>query len=709
MIKMNPKFKAKIRQDLKEVLDEVPLFYDESVEVETVKYVESLYKYTDPTLFNMIVSECIERNRGNIRLTKNLYMLNDTMYYFESDGTGYTIPRAEWETKLEHIKIGYAYDMAIINGAFRIGSDYCNILINRFIENKQDAYIYKNAVYNQFQRYLLVFYMEILLDDKFKSLDSILDDILNNLKEIKEVCDNTDKYELHLSEEDKEIIVKSALFVFVMYMISRDVSSNMILSIVPKYSGSRLFDEMHTMLERHTSAFNNSHNIIVYYTMEACKELLGDKFSNYFVDGIFGLADINNMGLSKDSIEKHHENVKNLANRSLSTIFKIHENETAKQKYIGGVIREATMQICGDAGNNILSDAINRGTFIQLISNKDYNHENGSGIDDILQSFNINRYNNYSETTRYFTDPVKLVEEKLAQCVAKTNSELLCVFKHNKWKLQYDKLVSEYYSKDISKVIKHTSILTKSFKNLTVFFPCGLSVSDDCTMELYDYFNMNILNPKEDEDEILFNRFMDYLNLDCEDKDEFKLIYNETYDLFYSGENKYAMITDEDGCLVCLLNINDFNGSFIIGPTARVYQGLNTRNNMNLPIDIELLKASLRVSGTNDRNIDCHFGKNFYRNDYNIEMMKFSLWYYVKELIHYLNEKKDDGDIELRLVEVEQVKNKKRKSTTFEIHERKSSWVRAHYRHYKSGVVTLVTAHARKGCNVNNSKLVLTL
>lgn len=64
---------------------------------------------------------------------------------------------------------------------------------------------------------------------------------------------------------------------------------------------------------------------------------------------------------------------------------------------------------------------------------------------------------------------------------------------------------------------------------------------------------------------------------------------------------------------------------------------------------------------------------------------------------NYLKSKESDGSIDFYFEESEEVVHQSTKRS--QIIHRRGSFVRGHYRHYKSGVVTLVRPHVRKGTN----------
>lgn len=74
------------------------------------------------------------------------------------------------------------------------------------------------------------------------------------------------------------------------------------------------------------------------------------------------------------------------------------------------------------------------------------------------------------------------------------------------------------------------------------------------------------------------------------------------------------------------------------------------------------------------------------------------LMHRVSDLINYMLEASKSGDIDVKFTESE-IEVLGKKNNTFKVTHRKGSVVRAHFRHYKSGVVTLVRPHVRRGVN----------
>ena len=77
----------------------------------------------------------------------------------------------------------------------------------------------------------------------------------------------------------------------------------------------------------------------------------------------------------------------------------------------------------------------------------------------------------------------------------------------------------------------------------------------------------------------------------------------------------------------------------------------------------------------------------------------------MRTIIEYLNNEVDKGFVNINFIEHDYLKGTKRSYNC--PNGRKGTVVRAHFRHYKSGVVTLVKPHIRRGTSVINGKIVL--
>ena len=77
----------------------------------------------------------------------------------------------------------------------------------------------------------------------------------------------------------------------------------------------------------------------------------------------------------------------------------------------------------------------------------------------------------------------------------------------------------------------------------------------------------------------------------------------------------------------------------------------------------------------------------------------------MRTIIEYLNNEVDKGFVNINFIEHDYLKGTKRSYNC--PNGRKGTVVRAHFRHYKSGIVTLVKPHIRRGTSVINGKIVL--
>ena len=307
------------------------------------------------------------------------------------------------------------------------------------------------------------------------------------------------------------------------------------------------------------------------------------------------------------------------------------------------------------------------------------------------------------------SDPL-IESEKYAEMLSsKINSDVYCSF------------LSEKYVDDNGDMLKNCidniytpftfnfddfKLLFRSFKNLSLLFKMYVPTSSESYMSEYRISNIRLLDPKNEDDEETFNQFY-YKNKPLvSDKKEFELTYEQNYADFYSGKAlSFMVVTEDNEYMPCMITTTN-KGTHIIGlhPASELFE--NRSDFVEHP-DSGLETIS-HIAGFTSHDMT-GLDNSYYKASYINTWYAYTVLYYLRELATYLSEKQQDGSISMKLVEVEERYDKKRKSSSFTVYERKSSWVRAHYRHYKSGVVTLVTAHSRKGTNVTNDRLVLNL
>ena len=205
----------------------------------------------------------------------------------------------------------------------------------------------------------------------------------------------------------------------------------------------------------------------------------------------------------------------------------------------------------------------------------------------------------------------------------------------------------------------------------------------------------------------MFNDFIFNQKSDFNDMELFDSMYQDSYDEFYYKKSKYGIIF-RNGTPTILVNITN---PFKVIMGGIIYKNSKMLKENNISNKEDIIKFLLS-NGVYPFTQSTDITKLSYLDNSKQFQLDRMCVIFILELIKYLESKQNDGSISIRMVEYEKVKAKKRSDVTFEITERKSSWVRAHYRHYKSGIVTLVTAHHRKGCHLNkntNEKLIINL
>lgn len=314
-----------------------------------------------------------------------------------------------------------------------------------------------------------------------------------------------------------------------------------------------------------------------------------------------------------------------------------------------------------------------------------------------------NRMTNIDKTTSLRQDDYEYNVD-CNKFILENNADIFCIFDNNKWtnvKEMTERLTLSNYR-------KHNTNLIKNFKTIGFCCPFMSSLSQfDIVGIKNENFKLVLLDPEIDEDENMFNDFMMDQTDDFDSKEEFEAVYNTVYNKFYYDDEKYGLIYYNNRPIL-LINLD--NTEYSVESGAMSY-------NKHLFEGKTLTPAEKREILIQNGIYPKYYGNTtteyLILQDIDKMFITRQVMVYTFELLKYLEEKQTDSGINIKMVELELTKGRKNKhkSVTFEITERKSSWVRAHYRHYKSGIVTLVTAHHRKGCHVNttNEKLIINL
>ena len=288
--------------------------------------------------------------------------------------------------------------------------------------------------------------------------------------------------------------------------------------------------------------------------------------------------------------------------------------------------------------------------------------------------------------------------------ILENNADIFCIFDNHKW----TNVIEMTERLTLSDYRKHNTNLIKNFKTIGFCCPFMSSLSQfDIIGIKNENFKLVLLDPEIDEDENMFNDFMMDQTDDFDSKEEFESVYNDVYNKFYYDDDKYGLIYYNNRPIL-LINLD--NTEYNVEAGAMSYNKHLFEGKTLTPAEKREILIQNGIYPKYYENTNTEY---LMLQDIDRMCITRQVMVYTFELLKYLEEKQTDSGINIKMVELELTKGRKNKhkSVTFEITERKSSWVRAHYRHYKSGIVTLVTAHHRKGChvNTNNEKLIINL
>ena len=666
MIKMNTKFKKHLVEDVfKDLLN-----------------AEGLYTYSAAgapfglgLMMKEIVDnniELIKNNSGTLKLTEAVYMNDDKMYYIKPEEKVYfTISYNEYTKRLKYIQNFYNFEASleaiIINF---IDDKLLEALVEKFGDDITSTILEnKNILLKNIADYIPTVFSLNLLSCKFKEMSLfeiatvVLNETLERYVNYRELLTTDDEVLINRITDIVFYYMKLYIKYFTVIQIAKlNVVSNM-LDLTKAFennfdfykdtlsnivNNNRIMNELFVLFKNNEVITNEVYDKTSASTLDIFK-IISYKLKSYTDNGISNIQNIVSRYLS-------------LANMGFN--LKIEKNTVAESLPLF-IFYTPTAIV------NRIQDPYNRDTynFVHLKEDTvDYNTKSNEFIND-------------------------------------NTADLFCVFDRDIWS-------GIEKQRELCSGVRHNfnynDGLLKSFKSIGFSFPFTYSLAYDAiTVSSCENFKLVLLDPENEDDENMFNDFIFNQKSDFNDMELFDSMYQDSYDEFYYKKSKYGIIF-RNGTPTVLVNITN---PFKVIMGGIIYKNSKILKENNISNKEDIIKFLLS-NGVYPFTQSTDITKLSYLDNSKQFQLDRMCVIFILELIKYLESKQNDGSISIRMVEYEKVKAKKRSDVTFEITERKSSWVRAHYRHYKSGIVTLVTAHHRKGCHLNkntNEKLIINL
>lgn len=698
MIKMNPKFRQKIKEEILNNITSEPIFQTDDRDLAV-----AINKGVDPT---RLITSYMIANTNKFRLTPELAFMDGVLYYINDQTKEYyTIPQYEWYPRIMYI-VKYRYIKEAIHKICISHVDSCILKNLKDIYPKltesgfQESFLYLIKVKNTLINIVTATGKEFLLlegyttdsDIIYESPIKLMEGIATNIMYQSETYQGLLRNLENVSNELKDellIMLHNNLAMLIFYYIVMDFYIDHHISTGQYRSLKDINENLRVIVKE--IYFSAIHSVI-------------SEFDDIYTSDSNRLNEI----LSENEDQEMYLSVFETLKNSIRAIFKY------------SIIPCCTLKVANQQIGGLLNNVYERynnefKSYNKLyeilpitLFNKLYTSTNSLDLaENVFNNYAVD-YDNMSVTD--LTNSENYFNSTYSEMLASSKSDVYCVFKSEK----YQNNIKDIYefimtAKECS--LKDVSILKNSFKNISMMIPFYYLLGSNKSFKDYLNIKIRILDPESDEDEELFNQYF-YLNKKfVSNQEDFRIQYEENYDMFHSRKDVYVVI--QSGIETYLVGLSQMN---MFG-CYKILQDLqsNDQKILNKLYTIESqayfeseVESFSMLFGTYPKNV-VGFDNDYYKSSYNDVWDVMTCYYYIRELINYLNSKQHDGSIDIKLVEVEEITNKKHKSTSFTIHERKSSWVRAHYRHYKSGVVTLVTAHSRKGTNVTNDRLVLNL
>ena len=668
MIKMNPKFRKHLLEDVfKDLLDKDGLYDGESAGA--------------PFGLGLIMKETVEaninfikNNTGLIKLTETLYMNGDKMYCIDTKYKEYyTITYDEYSKRFKYIQDYYDFEAKLeaITINF-IDGKLTEALKDKFKDDVSLAiFENKNILLKGFVDFIPTLFSQNLVSGKFLDMD-LSQMAEKTFEDTKDYINYRDK----LTIDDDEILITNLcntifyyMKLYIKYFIVIQVSKLIIVANLVSL----------------TSTLDNNYN---FY-----KETLSNIVDNNKVMEELLVVFKNNEDISSDIYN----------NTSAFTLDII--------KTVGGKIRSITKQSMIK-----LEEVISR--YLNIVS-IEFKFKPSSKSIDVMERIPVFLFyapkvvvDRIENSKLGFNDECKYIHikedsedynKKANMFINNNTADLFCVFDKDSWcGLEKQKNMGNV----INGNTRYNDSLLKSFRTIGFSIPFTYSLAYDAiSVTKEENYKLVLLDPENEDDENLFNDFIFNQKMDFDDIDLFDNMYQDSYDEFYYKRSKYGLVYVKNKPVV-LVNISS--------PLHSIMSGIIYKYKDEIG---DIHDKDTAIKELSDRGIYpftqlADYTRLSYYDSGNMLQLNKMCVIFILELIKYLESKQNDGSISIRMVEYEKVKAKKRSDVTFEITERKSSWVRAHYRHYKSGIVTLVTAHHRKGCHLNkntNEKLIINL
>ena len=682
MIKMNPKFKAKVKEELMK-LDLKPIFHE--------RRFFPIEAYSDTHSY---LSAIIFSNKGYLRLNNYLYMNDNVMYYINDDTKEYySIPENIWAPRITYIL------------KYNLTKRYTRLAIAELIDSNlltQIMHLYDNSTN-------ITITKESVLAEK-----NILINLISSLS----------AGAIFISIKDPEVTQKEGSLLdicnsVVDYHLKQKLDKN-IETFNPNSADHRFLMELRILLLENVSLYL-LYNLVMNFYFDHYTATMGFKnltewqsytihsIFEYFILGInrrFGFVDSSKEMYQDDELSR---NVLKQIMINLDDVFRFYIDDITSYETLINSLMKMHERVLPILATNFHHDSEKLAAIFPLSFFDSIQTEETNQIPMNISIVGFYPLTHSSYIIPRCSDPL-IENTKYAEMLSsKTSSDVYCSFLSNKY-INDNNDILEHHIKTFNNITLFITegfeLLFRSFKNISLLFKMYHPTSSNTYISEYRISNIRLLDPKNEDDEELFNTYYYKNKAIISNKREFELRYEQHYADFYSGKTLTFLITTEDNEFTPAI-VTMYNKMFtVIGlhPANEIFEDkANYLEVVNGRFD-----TISHIAGftTHDMiGLDTAYYKASYINAWFV----YTVMYYLNELAIYLNEKKQDGSISMKLVEVEETYDKKRKSSSFTIHERKGSWVRAHYRHYKSGVVTLVTAHSRKGTNVTNDRLVLNL